>query len=343
MEAIDYSAVPRQRLAQALRAAREMVGLDELAAADALGVSLRRLRLLEGGRRSPRDHEIEALCELYGLDLGGGLARRVPIVFDAERGGIVIAGRLVRYVPGVTDNDDFLEAYVRVVRELRGLDEDTPIQLRANDLAVLAVVLDLDDEELEDRVAFWLGQPPGSQVGLRHRLVLAAVVIGVAGSATVGGIIANSHAASAQSDAGPAAVQQFDGPPGGHGHVGDGGHVGHNGPPGHDDAGGHAAHGHDAGTHVGDAAVDGGHHVTVDAGGDVHGAGHVGGLDGSTLTIDSGDGSTLSLDFSSMTGISGGFDLDLDAVHGVAPHADAGHAPAAPVTDAGHAPAAPVT
>ena len=53
-------------------------------------------------------------------------------------------------------------------------------------MVVLAHVLDLSDKDLEERVAFWLGQPRTTMVGLRHRLVLAAVTVGVAGAATMG-------------------------------------------------------------------------------------------------------------------------------------------------------------
>ncbi len=334
MEAIDYSALPRRRLAQALRAAREAVGLDELAVADALGVSVRRLRALETGRRAPRESEVTALCGLYGLDLAGTLARRTPIVFDRDRGGIVVAGRLVRYTPGVTDNDAFLEAYVRVIRELRGVDDEVPLQLRSSDLAVLATVLDLDDADLEDRVAYWLGQPRGTQVGLRHRLILTAVVLGVAGSATVGGLIATGHAADAQGDqAGPAAVQQLDGPPDGHASDASGA-----GPSVEDGSGVE-----DAGVQIGDAAVDGGHHLVTEAAG---GVGHAALGDLSTVTVEGADGATVSLDFGTLTGVTGpdpgahtgGGSVGDGATHPVTPANDATPAPAldgaAPVSGA---------
>ena len=197
MSTIDYNEIPKQRLGEALTAARTMIGLQEQEAADSIGISVRKLRHWESGRKAPGPEMAEAIGRTYGLDLGGNLPPRVPIQFDADAGGVIIADRVVPYTPGVSDNDDFLEGYVAVVRELRGLEPDTPIQLRSTDIQVLATVLDLTDDDLEDRLAFWMGQPAGSMVGVRHRLVLAAVVVGVVGGATAGAFIADAAPAEA--------------------------------------------------------------------------------------------------------------------------------------------------
>ncbi|MEO0495420.1 MAG: DUF642 domain-containing protein [Actinomycetota bacterium] len=210
MSTIDYDEIPKKRLGEALTAARTMIGLQEQEAADSIGISVRKLRHWESGRKAPGPDMAEAIGRTYGLDLGGNLPPRIPIVFDADAGGVIIADRVVAYTPGVSDNDDFLEGYVAVVRDLRGLDPETPIQLRSTDIQVLATVLDLTDNDLEDRLAFWMGQPPGSMVGVRHRLVLAAVVVGVVGGATVGAFMVDAPTAEA-ADSGPAIEQTFDG------------------------------------------------------------------------------------------------------------------------------------
>lgn len=210
MSTLNYDDVPKKRLGEALHAARTMIGLQEQEAADALGISVRKLRHWEEGRKAPDAAMAAAIGKAYGLDLGGNLPPRVPIVFDTEIGGIVIADRVVPYVPGLTDNDDFLEGYVRVVRELRGVDPDTPIQLRSSDIQVLATVLDLTDDDLEDRLAFWMGQPAGSMVGVRHRLVLAAVVVGVVGGATAGAFMADTSVAAEPAADGPEISQTLD-------------------------------------------------------------------------------------------------------------------------------------
>ena len=166
MSTPSYHDSPKQRLGEALTAARTMIGLSEREAADAIGVSTRKLRLWEKGRKAPAAGDAGAIAEAYGLDLAGTIAPRVPIVFDEVQGGVVIAGHVVRYIPGITDNDDFLEDYVAVVRKLRKLGPDAPIQLRANDINVLATVLDLSDEDLDSRIAYWTGMAAESVMGL---------------------------------------------------------------------------------------------------------------------------------------------------------------------------------
>lgn len=210
MSTLNYEDVPKKRLGEALEAARTMIGLTEQEAADALGISVRKLRHWEQGRKAPAPDMADAIGAAYGLDLGGNLPPRVPILFDVDAGGIVIADRVVPYIPGLTDNDDFLEGYVKVVRELRGLEPDTPIQLRSTDIQVLATVLDLTDDDLEDRLAFWMGQPAGSMIGVRHRLVLAAVVVGVVGGATAGAFMADASVAAEADDDGAAITMTLD-------------------------------------------------------------------------------------------------------------------------------------
>ena len=90
MSTLKYEDVPKKRLGEALQAARTMIGLQEQEAADALGISVRKLRHWEEGRKAPGPDMAEAIGRAYGLDLGGNLPPRVPIVFDAEMGGIII-------------------------------------------------------------------------------------------------------------------------------------------------------------------------------------------------------------------------------------------------------------
>ena len=78
----DLSEVPKERLGQALQAARTMLGLEPQEAADAIGVSVRRLRSWEAGKRAPHGDEVSSLASVYGLDIGGNLPARTPIIYD---------------------------------------------------------------------------------------------------------------------------------------------------------------------------------------------------------------------------------------------------------------------
>ncbi len=176
----EYTTLSRRRLGEALEAARTMIGLCQQEAADAIGVSLRRLRRWEQGSERPARHMATRIAEAYGLEADAQLPSRTPIVFDTDAGGVIVSGHTIPYIPGVTPNDDFLGRYTATVRDLRGIQPDTPIQLRSTDIDVLATLLDLRDEALEDRIASWTGQHPGSMAGVRHRLVLAAVTVGAA-------------------------------------------------------------------------------------------------------------------------------------------------------------------
>ena len=74
MSTPDYTDVPKQRLGQALEAARTMIGLGPQDAADALGISVRRLRQWEEGKKAPKPEHADAIANAYGLDLAGNLA-----------------------------------------------------------------------------------------------------------------------------------------------------------------------------------------------------------------------------------------------------------------------------
>ena len=50
-----------------LKAARVNAGLTQLAAADKLNVSVATLKNWERGKTFPKQPQIEALCELYGV------------------------------------------------------------------------------------------------------------------------------------------------------------------------------------------------------------------------------------------------------------------------------------
>ncbi len=153
----EYTDLSRRRLGEALEAARTMIGLCQQEAADAIGVSLRCLRQWEQGSERPARQMAAKIAEAYGLELDTQLPSRTPIVFDTDAGGVIVSGH--------------------TVRDLRGLQPDTPIQLRFTDIDVLATLLDLRDESLEDCLASRMGQEAGSMAGVHHRLVLAAVAV----------------------------------------------------------------------------------------------------------------------------------------------------------------------
>ena len=186
-------AVQRARLANLLqsnrRARRISVGAlarrsSHFSAAD--------LRAYERGARDADAATASALAELYGVDLDLIAPPRTLVEVDLEQGAIAAAG-VVRTI----DRDDALGAYLELVYELRG--ERGTIPLRDDDVHVLATTLDLDRDDVADRLVELMKVSRSDANKL-----LTSLLVGLpTGAAVAGLIVVGSLALRSGDDAAP--------------------------------------------------------------------------------------------------------------------------------------------
>ena len=154
----------KKNFGEAVAEARTVVGMSMTGAAGKLGMTEGLLADIEAGEIEMNDALKEVFEAAYGIDLSGVTseprehAERRPMVYDAEEGILRIDNLGIRFRPGIDDNDVLLRGFSSAIRRLRRLAPDVPIRLRANDLPVLAQLVDLNDPELDDRAQFWFGQ-----------------------------------------------------------------------------------------------------------------------------------------------------------------------------------------
>ncbi len=191
---------------RALRRARELSGLTERSAARSLGVRRARLRGWEQGSTPMDADELSRAIRLYSADLDEIWPERRPIVSDAVPGVLFVGDERLE-VDGT--NRTVLTRYLAAVRRQRGLGADASVELRANDIASLANVLDLSDTALESELAELLDlTPAGARVTARALAVGALMAVGAvtvvggswlspAGATTVDATVAAAEAPAA--------------------------------------------------------------------------------------------------------------------------------------------------
>lgn len=149
---------------EAVAEARTILGVSLTGAAGMVGMTESLLKDIEAGEIPMNDSLRETFEKAYDIDLSNVDAaprahlERRPMVYDDTAGVLRIDTLGIRFRHGVDDNDVLLRGFSSAVRRLRRLAPDQPIRLRANDLPVLAQLIDLDDPELDDRAQFWFGQ-----------------------------------------------------------------------------------------------------------------------------------------------------------------------------------------
>jgi transcriptional regulator with XRE-family HTH domain len=172
----------------ALRRARELADTSERAAARSLGVRRSTLRDWEADRAAPDSDQLAAAVRLYSVDLETIWPDRRPLI-SADEPDVLRVGD--ERVPVETDpvidpdgvrridNRVVLTRYLAAVRRQRGLDPTERVDLRADDIASLANVLDLDDAALETELAELLDlTPAGARWTMRALVVGGLMAIG---------------------------------------------------------------------------------------------------------------------------------------------------------------------
>lgn len=177
--------VMARRTATMLVAARVQSGftLRSLARRSGGAFSKERLREIESGSVALDRATTEALAALYGCELDVLFTPRRPVVVD---GGSVSAGGRSERIDGVGATS-VLSAYLRLVRALRRVPADAAVELRRDDIEVLAVEFGLAPDRVVEQLAELLGaqrEERATVLGLFHG---GATVIGLVGTAVAAG------------------------------------------------------------------------------------------------------------------------------------------------------------
>jgi transcriptional regulator with XRE-family HTH domain len=174
--------MPAERVGWLMARARTTAGATERDVAMAAGVSARVVRRWERGGGVPTDDQVEAIAAACGTRLTELLPRRAAASFDPLTGALSVGEHAATVPASGIDNDAVLRAYVVMVRRQRGLRESDDVRLRQDDLDALAEALDLDDDDLEDRLVRLIGLSRSHAAAVRAQLLrrrLAVPVVSV--------------------------------------------------------------------------------------------------------------------------------------------------------------------
>lgn len=180
--AIDITSTAfAMRLANLLKATRTDAGrhLGALARASEGRFSRRDLREYERGVRALDDISIDDLTQLYRCDLGAILPQRLPVSIAPHR---ISAGGVHLDYQG-SGEDALLNAYLSLVRTLRRQKHTPVVDLRREDLEVLAGYLDEPRESVLHRLATLMNASQRKRTAMVSVLATGAAVIGLMGTA----------------------------------------------------------------------------------------------------------------------------------------------------------------
>ncbi len=163
-------------LGEALRTARTRVGYSVDAVANLVSLRSDQIYEVEAGLYEPSVTIIEALAEIYGIQADqlprNGHTPRAPLRYDPQRNLLHAGWLTMEFDPARHTNDDLLRGFSSCIRQLRGESESAPIILREADRDMLARLLNLDDEHLDQRFAHWFRCPQSSFDGIRETLAV---------------------------------------------------------------------------------------------------------------------------------------------------------------------------
>ena len=124
--------------------------------------------------------QADRIARLYGIDLAVVTPDRLPLEIDA-RGVISTGGSAISFEPD--DVESLLTNYLRLVRSMRGQERPQSIQLRRNDVEVLALYLEMPGEIVVERLAALMGATQLQRRVLAGMFVAGAMVIGLSAAA----------------------------------------------------------------------------------------------------------------------------------------------------------------
>jgi transcriptional regulator with XRE-family HTH domain len=183
--------MPAARVGWLVARARAVAGITDRDLASSLGLPLRLVRRWERGDVVPTDDEVEAIAAACGTRLTELLPRRASVAYDPATGIMRMGDQAVALPVNMADNDTVLGAYIGMVRRQRGLRPDQDVKVRQEDLEALGEALDLDDEELEERLVRVIGMSRTQAAAVRAQLLrrrLAVPMVGMLAGLSLLGI-----------------------------------------------------------------------------------------------------------------------------------------------------------
>jgi transcriptional regulator with XRE-family HTH domain len=183
--------MPAARVGWLVARARSVAGIGERDLASSVGVPVRTVRRWERGDLVPTDDEVEAIASACGARLTELLPRRAVVAYDPSTGIMQMGDQAVAIPTTSLDNDTVLAAFVALVRRVRGLRLDQDVKVRQEDLDALGEVLDLDDQELEERLMRIIGMSRSQAAAVRAQLLrkrLAVPMVGMLAGLSLLGI-----------------------------------------------------------------------------------------------------------------------------------------------------------
>src|SRR3954451_19363453 len=183
--------MPAARVGWLVARARAVAGITDRDLASSLGLPLRMVRRWERGDLVPTDDEVEAIAVACGTRLTELLPRRSSVSYDTSTGIMRMGDQAVALPGNMLDNDTVLGAYIGMVRRQRRLRPDQDVRVRQEDLESLGEALDLDDEELEERLVRVIGMSRTQAAAVRAQLLrrrLAVPMVGMLAGLSLLGI-----------------------------------------------------------------------------------------------------------------------------------------------------------
>jgi transcriptional regulator with XRE-family HTH domain len=173
--------IPAGRVGALVARARRTSGLTQRDLASRVRVHVRAVREWERGERVPTDDQVEAIAHACGLQLIDLFPRRGEVTYDPDTGVMRLGDASMVLSTATRDNDDVLAAFLVLVREQRHVAPNRDVAVRVDDLEALAEALDLDDEELEERLVRVIGLTRRQAAAVRAQLLRRRLTVGVAG------------------------------------------------------------------------------------------------------------------------------------------------------------------
>ncbi|MEN9644107.1 MAG: hypothetical protein RL238_776 [Actinomycetota bacterium] len=186
-ESVDiHSEAFQLRLANLLVATRTRngLGVGQMVRASEGRFSKRDLKEFESGKRALDETTIDELASLYRADLGAILPLRLPVVISANR---VSAGGVHEEYDS-SDPDGLLAAYLSLVRTLRRQRRSPVVDLRRDDVEVLAGFLQEPHDTVVHRLATLMHATQSKRTAMVGVLATGAVVVGLVGTAAAVGV-----------------------------------------------------------------------------------------------------------------------------------------------------------
>jgi hypothetical protein len=137
------------------------------------------LKAYEHAERTIDETSLDELAQLYRCDLGEILPLRLPVVVDAHR---ISAGGVHQNLDS-TGSDAVLAAYLTLVRTLRHQKKSPVVDLRRDDIEVLAGFLAQPGQTVVERLAVLMNATQTKRTAMIGVFATGAVVIGLVGTA----------------------------------------------------------------------------------------------------------------------------------------------------------------